>query len=346
MPFVAPDASSAAASAARRPVVQLEDGRVVLVGVAVAQERQLRGLLVERERLVVAEAREQRLRHAVRHRASTNAPSFSGVFASDEVPYASQLPSFAQTYSTTSAIVVCRARRQVADDELRARVLLLLLRLLRGARLGLGLGLGFGLGVRLLVGLLLRRLEEVRDEPARLLGHLEALHAIGGEDLAGREVEHAEAALRLLLGLLLFLLRLVHVGLDRRDGEHDEPVVGRDDGVAAARLARLGAGLQVPDDQFAVAVLRRERVDEPGAVARDLRALDGLPPVVGVVGDRAASRASVPTAPPTRRADTPPGQGPGDERMRMDTPPPGRLTGGRVGGLYAGGGDQGLGTGR
>jgi hypothetical protein len=38
--------------------------------------------------------------------------------------------------------------------------------------------------------------------------------------------------------------------------------------VAASRLALLGPGLEVPDDQLAVAVLGRQCVDEPGAVAR------------------------------------------------------------------------------
>ncbi len=75
-------------------------------------------------------------------------------------------------------------------------------------------------------------------------------------------------------GFFLSFFALSTSALERRDGEDDELAVGGDDGVAAARLAELGIRLQVADDQLAVALLRRQRVDEPASVARDLRALD------------------------------------------------------------------------
>ena len=90
----------------------------------------------------------------------------------------------------------------------------------------------------------------------------------------------ARAGAALLLALpLLVCLRL-------RDREDDELRVGRNLRVDAARVAILLPGLQIADDQLAVDTLRRRRIREPEAVARQRRALDRLPRVVDVIGQR------------------------------------------------------------
>ncbi len=80
--------------------------------------------------------------------------------------------------------------------------------------------------------------------------------------------------------LLLFLcLRL-------RDRERHELRVRRERRVRSARMAKFLTRAQIADDELAVESLRRQRVREPFAVARQRRPLDRPPRIIGVVRER------------------------------------------------------------
>ena len=87
-------------------------------------------------------------------------------------------------------------------------------------------------------------------------------------------VDDADARFRHLLWTPLRLPGLCPHRLQRRLLEHDEPAVGSDDGGTAARRPILGARFQVADNEFAIAILRRQGINHPDAVARDPGALD------------------------------------------------------------------------
>ena len=141
-----------------------------------------------------------------------------------------------------------------------------------------------------------------RDPRRRFLGKADAADALDGGHLttgqrhdpgrgahgrAGRiGLVLAAAGLAARAGAALLLALPLLVCLRLRDREDDELRVGRDLRVDAARVAILLPGLQIADDQLAVDTLRRRRIREPDAVARQRRALDRLPRVVDVIGQR------------------------------------------------------------
>ena len=186
------------------------------------------------------------------------------------------------------------ARRELAEDEVRAGLFFLFLGLfgrlffflgrfhgrffrrrfffLGDLRLGLLLRLVFFLGL-----LRQRSFQQISDERRRFLGDLETLDAFHGRDFARRQVQNAEAVFGLFLGFLFVLLGLVDVGFDRSDRKDDEFRVDGDDRRLAPGLAIFLIRFQVADDELAVPVLGREDISQPRPVAGNLRALDRPP---------------------------------------------------------------------
>ena len=78
---------------------------------------------------------------------------------------------------------------------------------------------------------------------------------------------------------------LLFVGLRLRDREDEEPGVRRKRGRGAARVLEFLAAAEVPDDELAVLALRGRGVRQPLSVVRQPRSLDRFPVVHDVVAE-------------------------------------------------------------
>jgi hypothetical protein len=121
---------------------------------------------------------------------------------------------------------------------------------------------------------------------AAVLAPGEALHAFDGLDIAGAEVHPARPGLGRVVAFLLVLLGLVELDPRRLHGEGDEAAIGAELRRGAPRRAVLAAVGDVAHDEFAIGLLRHERVGDPLPVATQLRVLDAAPGGVDVMRDR------------------------------------------------------------
>src|SRR5690606_18686247 len=102
-------------------------------------------------------------------------------------------------------------------------------------------------------------------------------------DLAGREVEDAQAVLRHLVRATPLAPRLIDRLLRRLDQEHDVTgIVAEPLGRRARHGVARGAG-EILDAQLAVTVLADQRVERPTPVTGERLPADRVPDLVGVV---------------------------------------------------------------
>ncbi len=148
----------------------------------------------------------------------------------------------------------------------------------------------------------IRPLLQIGQQTGRLLGQREALHTLDARGLAAGQIQDHHAVFR--RGLLV-LLRLAGCRLGREGGKDQRLVVGREcqrksacfgrrtfftgsrrnrRRTGARRLALFLTGGQVADDHLAIAFLRELPVGQIFPVVRKLLSDDGSPSVVILVG--------------------------------------------------------------
>ena len=302
----------------RLPVVDAVRRHFLVVLRLIAEECQLRTRVVEREPLVVALALVQRDDGAVGHLAREGAVFFSlrrghGVGE----PRSVLRPCKVADQRNRDVLT----RDEVADDEIAAVVLALGARRVVG-RLPFGRRLTGGgrcrrFRRRAASGATSATAADataartgtapVHRGPCRgLFGHGDTAHALDDGDLSGGEGHDAAGGSRRRVGpasprgfatplrvlaaapaarqALFFFFRL---GL--RDRERHELRVRSERRVRSARMAKFLTAAQIADDDLTVESLRRQRIREPFAVARQCRPLNRPPRIIRVVGERLLS---------------------------------------------------------